>query len=129
MVLIAVWSLAAVIGFTLRFGGNVGTVAGWWMTNLGQWNQAFALNNNWLLNVVLFVPATMLWGLVLRRPLAVTMSLIAMSAIIETIQQFTSIGIPDSADFVANSIGALLGGVGAAIGVSATRPPNKPKLT
>lgn len=119
IIIAALWSLAAVIGFTLRLGGNVGTAPMWWMTNFAQWSEAFTINGNWLLNVGLFIPATMFWSLVIGRPTLVTFAFVAISATIETIQQFTSVGIPDPADFVANSIGAMLGGVAAAVLVKA----------
>jgi glycopeptide antibiotics resistance protein len=47
----------------------------------------------------------------LRSPIRAAMTLSFASFLIETVQQITSVGIPDPSDFVANTVGAVIGAV------------------
>jgi Glycopeptide antibiotics resistance protein len=70
-------------------------------------------SSQFLLNVVLFIPAGLAWTLLLRRPLVAWLALAGASLAIEVVQAVTYVGAPDIADAVANSIGAMIGLVSA----------------
>lgn len=76
-----------------------------------------------LLNTVLFVPAGLLWTLLVRRALVTAAALAGLSLAIELLQGITALGVPDVADLVANSAGAVLGAIlgAAALVVTALR--------
>lgn len=67
-----------------------------------------------LLNILLFVPAGLLWTMVTRRPWPVLCALGGLSVAIELIQAVTGLGAYDLADIVANVAGAATG-VGVAV--------------
>ena len=75
-------------------------------------------SSQFLLNVVLFVPAGLVWTWVVKRPTAVLACLVGVSLLIECAQGITGAGVTDVADLAANGIGAALG-VGVAALVSA----------
>lgn len=62
-----------------------------------------------LLNILLFLPAGLLWTVVTRRPWSVLGSLGALSLGIELVQAVTGLGANDVADLVANVAGAAAG--------------------
>lgn len=107
------------------------TVPGW-ATAAGQpfCNiSGFSLNGmNELLNALLFVPLVICAVLATRRPLAVLISAVALSAFIEVVQPLTNRGICETQDFLNNTAGAVAAaGIGAALlvlqrsGVKASR--------
>jgi glycopeptide antibiotics resistance protein len=51
----------------------------------------------------------------LRSPVRSLLILSFASFLIETVQQITAVGVPDPSDFVANTSGALLGSLAAAV--------------
>lgn len=91
------------------------------VSNLGEWSSHGIRrlsrdplgSSQFVLNVVLFVPAGVAWTLLTRRPLLVLAALSTGSLMIECIQAMTGAGANDLADVVANSIGAVLGVGGA----------------
>lgn len=62
-----------------------------------------------LLNAALFVPAGFAWTLLTARAWGVTAGLVGCSLGIEVFQGLASLGVPDVADLVANSVGGALG--------------------
>lgn len=65
-----------------------------------------------LANVALFVPASFLLAIVLRRPLVAAVLCLAVSVGIEVVQQRYLPGrVPDVADIEHNGLGALIGAV------------------
>lgn len=108
------WSLALVTGFTLRLGDANGTAEYIWFLDPILWADSVVVGANWILNAVLFVPAGFTLAMFLRSPIRAALTLTLASFMIETVQQITSVGIPDPSDFVANSAGAV---IGALIGV------------
>lgn len=108
------WSLALVTGFTLRLGDANGTAEYIWFLDPILWADSVVVGANWILNAVLFVPAGFTLAMFLRSPIRAALTLALASFMIETVQQITSVGIPDPSDFVANSAGAV---IGALIGV------------
>jgi glycopeptide antibiotics resistance protein len=105
------WSLALVVGFTLRLGDAVAppmTEHPWFFDEI-LWLDSVVVGANWTLNAVLFVPAGLTLALFLRSPLRATVALSIGSFLIETVQQITLVGISDPSDFVANTAGAAIG--------------------
>lgn len=82
-------------------------------------------SSQFILNIALFVPAGVAWTLMFRRPLAALLALSGCSLVIEVMQSITSVGAPDVADFVANTIGAGIGVAVAAIVNLATSPQHR----
>lgn len=80
-----------------------------WITDAALWARAARVDAGWLLNVVLFVPAGFLFVLATRRPWRVLVGLVALSLLIEVVQDLLRLGAPDPADLIANALGAGLG--------------------
>jgi len=59
--------------------------------------------------VMLFAPAGAFLTAMVRAPFRVATTLVAVSALAETFQQLTRWGIGDPSDFVANTLGAIVG--------------------
>jgi len=66
-------------------------------------------SSQFVLNIVLFVPAGATWTWIARRPLRVLLALAATSLVVESVQGVTGVGANDVADVVANAIGAAIG--------------------
>ena len=66
-------------------------------------------SSQFVLNILLFVPAGVTWTWIARRPLRVLVVLTATSLVVESIQGVTGVGANDVADVVANTIGAAIG--------------------
>ena len=103
------WSLALVTGFTLRLGDANGTADYVWFLDPVLWADSIVVGANWTLNAFLFIPAGFTLAMFLRSPLRAAITLSLASFLIETVQQITSVGIPDPSDFVANTVGAAIG--------------------
>jgi glycopeptide antibiotics resistance protein len=103
------WSLALVTGFTLRLGDANSAAAYIWFFDPALWADSVVIGANWTLNAFLFAPAGLTLGLFLRSPARAALMLSMGSFLIETVQQITSVGIPDPSDFVANTVGAAAG--------------------
>ena len=103
------WSLALVTGFTLRLGDANGTAEYIWFLDPVLWADSVVVGANWILNAVLFIPAGFTLAMFLRSPIRAALTLSFASFMIETVQQITSVGIPDPSDFVANTAGAAIG--------------------
>ncbi|MFM2411927.1 MAG: VanZ like family [Actinomycetota bacterium] len=103
------WSLALVTGFTLRLGDANVTAEYIWFLDPVLWADSVVVGANWILNAVLFVPAGFSLAMFLRSPIRAALTLSLASFMIETVQQITSVGIPDPSDFVANTSGAMIG--------------------
>ncbi len=77
--------------------------------------NAFSLRGDAeLLNALLFVPLVFCAVLATRRPLAVLVSAVALSAAIEVVQPLTRRGLCETQDFLNNSAGAVVAAVLAA---------------
>ena len=109
------WSLALVTGFTLRLGDANGTAEYIWFLDPALWADSIVVGANWTLNAFLFIPAGLTLGLFLRSPFKAAIILSVASFVIETVQQITSVGIPDPSDSVANTVGAAIGASGAVV--------------
>lgn len=92
---------------------------GWWRNGWEASRVIDPANSEWLLNVVLFVPAGLAWTAVTRNAPLTLVWLAMLSFLIETVQSITGAGAPDPADLVANSTGALIGVVLGALWVLA----------
>lgn len=103
------WSLALVTGFTLRLGDANLSAEYIWFLDPVLWADSVVVGANWILNAVLFVPAGFTLAMFLRSPIRAALTLSLASFMIETVQQITSVGIPDPSDFVANTSGAVIG--------------------
>lgn len=104
--------VAAVIGFTFRRDPN-GSAPIFWLFNQELWARSLEFGANWGLNLLLFVPASLLLALYIRRPMIAWFSLVALSFAAECFQHVTRWGIGDPSDFVANGIGTTVGVVAA----------------
>ena len=119
----ALTSLAAVVSVTLLGRHFEGLAPSFWLTDRTLWHGVFnSQQSNFVLNLVLFVPAGVAIALVLRRPILALTSLSVLSFAIECLQQVSGFGAPDPADWVANSIGATVGVLLALLAL--TRPKN-----
>jgi hypothetical protein len=115
------WSLALVTGFTLRLGDANGTAEYIWFLDPVLWADSIVVGANWTLNAALFAPAGFTLAMFLRSPLRAALTLSFGSFMIETVQQITSVGIPDPSDFVANTAGALSGAIVAVVVLTVRR--------
>jgi hypothetical protein len=109
------WSLALVTGFTLRLGDANSTATTLWFFDPVLWADSVVVGANWTLNAFLFLPAGFTLAMFLRSPVRSLLILSFASFLIETVQQITAVGVPDPSDFVANTSGALLGSLAAAV--------------
>ncbi len=80
-------------------------------------------------NLVLFVPAVLLAGVLTQRPLGVLIAASGASLLVEVIQAFaTVLGRSCSTnDWLSNTLGALLGTVLAAAALRIARPTARPQ--
>ncbi len=83
---------------------------------LTWWQQGWTKNHlfdphrtEWLLNVVLFAPAGLLWTTLTRNGVLTAGWLMILSIVIETVQALTGSGVGDTADLAANTVGAVVG--------------------
>ena len=103
-------SLAAIASVTLLGRHFEGFAPVFWLFDGTLWSQvAITQQANFVLNMILFLPAGIAVTFATRRPVASLLFLVALSFAIESIQQSTGLGAPDPADWVANSLGALVG--------------------
>jgi hypothetical protein len=113
-------SVSLVVAVTLLRSGppqqiSPGRVADWSTTGLEQLRSNPFGSSQFILNVVLFVPAGIAWTWMTRRPAVVAAALAGVSVLIESVQAITGLGAPDVADLLANSVGALVGVCAAAL--------------
>ena len=80
-----------------------------WFFDSHLWSESFSLDNQWLLNVALFIPAGLVLTWVFGKATRVVISLLALSMAIEFIQRVFYLGAADPADIIANSIGSIVG--------------------
>lgn len=111
-------SICLIVAVTLLRSGwpqqfSVGRLTDWSTTGLERLRSDPFGSSQFILNVVLFVPAGVAWTWMTRRPAMVAAAVVGVSILIESIQAITGLGTPDVADLLANGIGALVG-VGAA---------------
>ena len=103
-------ALSGIIAFTIRIGDGNGTSDKFWLFDPLLWSIVSDVGANWALNALLFIPTAFLLTLFGKKPWIVFASLLALSALLETVQTITRVGVGDPSDFVANCIGTL-GGV------------------
>jgi hypothetical protein len=85
-------------------------------------------SSQFILNIVLFVPAGVMWTWIVKRPLLVLLALMCTSLVIELVQAVTAVGVPDVADLVANTLGAAIGvGIAATIDAFASTEGGRPR--
>lgn len=87
------------------------TVSGW--DRLG--GSDLLGSSQFLLNVALFVPAGVAWTWVTGRATRSLAGLIALSMLIESVQAVAGLGAADITDVAANTVGAVVGVVAAAV--------------
>ena len=119
-------SVSLIVAVTLLRGGwpqgiSLGRVTDWSTTGLERTRSDPLGSSQFILNVVLFVPAGLAWTWMTRRPAAVAAALVGVSVLVESVQAIAGLGAPDVADLLANSIGALLG-VWVAVLLARVRP-------
>ena len=113
-------SISIIVAVTLGRSGwpqqvSLGRVADWSTTSLERLRSDPFGSSQFILNVVLFVPAGVAWTWMTRRPAVVAAALVGVSVLIESVQAITGLGAPDVADLLANSVGALVGVCAAAL--------------
>ena len=111
-------SICLIVAVTLLRSGwpqqfSVGRLTDWSTAGFERLRSDPFGSSQFILNLVLFVPAGVAWTWMTRRPAVVAAALVGVSIVIESVQAITGLGAPDVADLLANSIGALVG-VGAA---------------
>jgi hypothetical protein len=87
---------------------------GEWLAHWDATRVVAPLSAQWILNVLLFVPAGAVLTSVMRRPGVVAGALAGATLLIELLQALTSRGAPETADLVANAVG---GGLGVLLGL------------
>ena len=117
-------TIAAIIALSIRYWDANGAADTFWLFDGTLWPAAFKLGTNWVLNFVLYVPASVLLVLARKKHGMVILALVALSAAIETVQEFTGYGVGDPADFVSNSLGS---GAGALLGLAVSFVLRKPQ--
>lgn len=90
-----------------------GALTGSWLTDSALWKDAIRLDQPWLLNVGLFIPAGIALTLTTERVVQVIAGLAALSITIEFAQRWLMLGAADPADIVANCVGVAIGVAGA----------------
>ena len=113
-------SVSLIVAVTLLRSGlpqqiSPGRVADWSTAGVEELRSDPFGSSQFILNVVLFVPAGIAWTWVTRRPAVVAAALVGVSVLIESVQAITGLGAPDVADLLANSVGALVGVCAAAL--------------
>ena len=119
--------VALILAVTLLRDGLPSAIAlsritDWSSDGLDRLSRDPFASSQFLLNVLLFVPAGLGWTWFTRRPLKVLAGLIALTVVIECIQAVTGVGAPDVADLVANSLGAAVGVCIVSLGEAVFRP-------
>ncbi|MDP2290595.1 MAG: VanZ family protein [Actinomycetota bacterium] len=99
----------------LPSGRTVGTLDGWFTETMTSIPESSLGSSQFLLNIVLFVPAGAVWTWLIGRPLLVLGGLAAFSMVVEAVQAVAHVGSPDVADLLANTVGAGLGVAAAVI--------------
>ena len=103
-------SLSAIVSVTLLGRHFEGLATRFWLFDFELWRGILvSQQSNFVLNLVLFVPSGIAIALASRRPLLTIVVLTLLSFAIECVQQATGFGAPDPADWVANSLGGILG--------------------
>lgn len=102
-------SINVIVALTLRWWLWIGNPPMFWLINLDLWKSALDIGPNWIFNFLLFVPAAYFLNKYLRKSVKVFLSLIFLSFGIETLQGMFGWGYSDPADWVANSMGSLVG--------------------
>lgn len=107
-------SLALIVAVTLFRDGlpttiRLGNLGDWSADGLRQLSRDPFGSSQFVLNIVLFVPAGATWTLISRRPVVSWFALSGLSLLIESIQAVTGAGANDVADLAANSLGAAIG--------------------
>jgi len=102
-------SVNMIVALTLRWWLWIGNPPMFWLINLDLWKSALDIGPNWIFNFLLFVPAAYFLSNNLRKSSQVFIFLVSLSFGIETFQGIFGWGYSDPADWVANSIGTLLG--------------------
>jgi hypothetical protein len=102
-------AFAGVIGLSLRFWIASGTLSTFWLFAPELWSAGFHLNANLVLNVILYIPPATLLVLAKKSWWKVSLVLIGMSFVAETIQQYFRIGSGDPLDWLANTVGTIFG--------------------
>lgn len=102
-------SINLILAVTLRWWSAIGTPVTFWLINASAWKHALIPDANWLLNCILFIPASFYLTRYLKRPTNSVIFLIPLSFGIETLQGIFLWGASDPADWVANSVGVFIG--------------------
>jgi glycopeptide antibiotics resistance protein len=119
-------SICLIVAVTLLRSGwpqrfSLGGLTDWSTAGFEQLRSDPFGSSQFVLNVVLFVPAGIAWTWMTRRPGVVATALVGGSILIESTQAITGLGAPDVADLLANSVGALAGVGTATLVARATR--------
>lgn len=109
-----------------QFAWNVAGMFEWSGTGWSRLSGNPLGSPEFVLNLLLFVPAGIAWTRILRAPGVVVAGAAALALAIESLQGITGAGAPDIADLAANTAGGAVG-VGAAVAVR--RIWNGPTLT
>ncbi len=123
---LALWSLAAILAATVvprggwdtlgRYPGGLDAVLACF--DAGEWMRPEFSAPDLLLNVILYLPAALLWTAVSASPLRTVVALGALSFVTEAVQALTGDRSCTATDVLANSAGALLGAsAGAVLGI------------
>ena len=126
-------SVSLIVAVTLLRSGwpravSLGKVTDWSTTGLERLQSDPLGSSQFILNVVLFVPAGVAWTRMTRRPAWVAAALVGASVLIESVQAITGLGAPDVADLLANTVGGLVGVCAAAL-LAQVRPPAEGTLS
>ena len=120
--LLVAGALAGILGFSIRPWDANGTSPTFWLFDSLLWSIAGQVGGNWILNAVLYLPLSLLLVYFGKHPVVAWLAMVALSAVIESVQSVTQLGVGDPADFVSNCFGAL---VGVAIGTLLRRRSRK----
>jgi glycopeptide antibiotics resistance protein len=107
-------SICLIVAVTLLRSGlpqhlAVGRLTHWSTTGFERLRSDPFGSSQFILNILLFVPAGVAWAWMTRRPALVAAALAGLSLFIESVQAITGLGAPDVADLLANGFGALVG--------------------
>ena len=102
-------SINVILALTLRWWLWIGSPPMFWLLNVTLWESALKVDANWVFNFLLFLPAAFFLSKFLTKSFQVFFLLLFLSFGIETVQGIFEWGSSDPSDWVANSIGSLVG--------------------
>ncbi len=124
LIALALMSVAAIVAATVVPSGGWSSLSGAYPQSIGdclgpaQWLSLGRIEADTLLNVVLYIPAGLLWVVLTRKAIPVVIALAVLCIAIESWQAASGVRSCTVNDVGANTVGAV---IGASLGVIGAR--------